>query len=49
MAEEMKLEEQPETEETAEIAEDEHEPVQKVTSRPTGAKRDSYFKKRDYQ
>lgn len=32
----------------AEKAEDEHEPVQKVSSQPTGAKRDSYFKKRDY-
>jgi len=27
---------------------DEEEPVQKVTSQPTGAKRDSYFKRRDY-
>ena len=27
---------------------EEEEPVQKVTSQPTGAKRDSYFKRRDY-
>ena len=28
--------------------EDDEEPTQKVTSLPSGAKRDSYFKKRDY-
>jgi hypothetical protein len=28
--------------------EDDEEPVKRVTSQPSGAKRDSYFKKRDY-
>jgi len=31
-----------------EVAGDEHTPVQKVTDKESGAKRDSYFKKRDY-
>ena len=32
----------------AKADEDDEEPTQKVTSLPSGAKRDSYFKKRDY-
>ncbi|HEX9493114.1 MAG TPA: hypothetical protein VGA33_07615 [Thermoanaerobaculia bacterium] len=32
-----------------ELDDDEDEPVQKVSSLPKGAKRDSYFKHRDYE
>ncbi|HEX9501209.1 MAG TPA: hypothetical protein VGA10_06100 [Thermoanaerobaculia bacterium] len=33
---------------TDKAQEDDDEPTQKVSSLPSGAKRDSYFKKRDY-
>jgi hypothetical protein len=33
---------------TDKAQDDDEEPTQKVTSLPSGAKRDSYFKKRDY-
>jgi hypothetical protein len=31
------------------LVDEEEEPVQRVTSLPGGAKRDGYFKQRDYQ
>ncbi len=33
---------------TDKAEDDDDEPTQKITSQPSGAKRDSYFKKRDY-